>query len=70
MNGATSSSSTPSGIQGICPTGWHLPSHDEWTDLADEIDNSSNLYTEVDIEVISNRALQGKVVLEGVPLYF
>jgi uncharacterized protein (TIGR02145 family) len=30
MNGATSSSSIPSGIQGVCPTGWHLPSHEEW----------------------------------------
>jgi uncharacterized protein (TIGR02145 family) len=35
MNGATSSSSSPSGIQGVCPTGWHLPSDDEWTTLTD-----------------------------------
>ena len=30
---ATSSSANPSGVQGICPTGWHLPSDDEWIEL-------------------------------------
>jgi uncharacterized protein (TIGR02145 family) len=33
MDGAGSSSSNPSGVQGVCPTGWHLPSDDEWTTL-------------------------------------
>jgi uncharacterized protein (TIGR02145 family) len=33
MNGATSSSSNPSGVQGICPGGWHLPSDAEWNEL-------------------------------------
>ena len=31
MNGTTSSNSTPSGVQGICPDGWHVPSDAEWT---------------------------------------
>jgi uncharacterized protein (TIGR02145 family) len=35
MNGAVSSSSSPSGIQGVCPVGWHLPSDQEWTTLTD-----------------------------------
>jgi uncharacterized protein (TIGR02145 family) len=35
MNGAASSSSSPSGIQGVCPAGWHLPSNAEWTELTD-----------------------------------
>ncbi len=30
MNEANSSSANPSGIQGVCPTGWHLPSDAEW----------------------------------------
>ncbi|MBW6481694.1 MAG: hypothetical protein K0B10_01410 [Vicingaceae bacterium] len=30
MNGAASSSSNPSGVQGVCPAGWHLPSDAEW----------------------------------------
>jgi len=30
MNGAASSNANPSGVQGCCPQGWHLPSLDEW----------------------------------------
>ena len=33
MHGASSSSANPSGVQGICPTGWHVPSDAEWTEL-------------------------------------
>jgi len=35
MNGASSSDAVPSGIQGVCPVGWHLPSDAEWTQLTD-----------------------------------
>jgi hypothetical protein len=30
MNGASSSTSNPSGVQGVCPSGWHFPSDEEW----------------------------------------
>jgi len=33
LNGYNTSSSNPSGIQGICPAGWHIPSDDEWKEL-------------------------------------
>lgn len=33
VHGLDTSSSVPSGIQGICPTGWHVPSWDEWDAL-------------------------------------
>lgn len=33
MNGATSSSANPSGVQGVCPSGWHVPSDAEWDAL-------------------------------------
>ena len=33
MNGATTSSSNPSAVQGICPSGWHLPSDSEWNEM-------------------------------------
>lgn len=33
MNGAASSELNPSGVQGICPCGWHLPSDDEWMEF-------------------------------------
>jgi len=29
MNGAGSSNNNPSGVQGVCPTGWHVPSLEE-----------------------------------------
>ena len=35
MNGASGSTYNPSGVQGVCPKGWHLPSHAEWTELKD-----------------------------------
>ncbi|MBF0432883.1 MAG: DUF5011 domain-containing protein [Fibrobacteria bacterium] len=33
MDGAASSSASPSGVQGACPDGWHLPSHQEFLAL-------------------------------------
>lgn len=33
MNGEASSDANPSGVQGICPTGWHVPSDEEWKQL-------------------------------------
>jgi uncharacterized protein (TIGR02145 family) len=35
MNEAESSTNNPSEVQGVCPTGWHLPSDAEWTELTD-----------------------------------
>ena len=33
MHGASSSNANPSGVQGVCPSGWHLPSSAEWSQL-------------------------------------
>ncbi len=33
MDGAESSEENPSGVQGVCPTDWHLPSDAEWLQL-------------------------------------
>jgi uncharacterized protein (TIGR02145 family) len=33
MNSAPGSDSNPSGVQGICPSGWHVPSDSEWKEL-------------------------------------
>ena len=41
MFGANSSSSNPSGIQGVCPNGWHLPSNAEWRALKNYVGNQS-----------------------------
>ena len=35
MGGAPSSTANPSGVQGACPVGWHVPSSAEWTVLVD-----------------------------------
>ena len=40
MNGASSSSSNPSGVQGVCPDGWHVPSDAEWTQLINYLGGS------------------------------
>ena len=37
MHGAASSTSNPSGVQGICPNGWHVPSDAEWTQMANYV---------------------------------
>lgn len=41
MRSSSSSSSNPSGVQGICPTGWHVPSDAEWTQLTDYVSSQS-----------------------------
>lgn len=33
MNGEESSDLNPGNVQGVCPTGWHLPSDSEWKQL-------------------------------------
>lgn len=41
MNGAASSTVNPSGVQGVCPAGWHLPSDAEWKELTDYLGGST-----------------------------
>ncbi|MBN1791843.1 MAG: PKD domain-containing protein [Bacteroidales bacterium] len=41
MNGASGSSANPSGIQGVCPVDWHLPSHEEWWQLTEFLGGES-----------------------------
>ena len=45
MGNSSSSSSNPSGVQGICPTGWHVPSDAEWTQLTDYVGSHSYFWT-------------------------
>ncbi len=43
MSGSASSDKNPSGVRGICPEGWHLPSDVEWAQLVNYlIANSYN----------------------------
>jgi len=41
MAGSASSSTNPSGVQGVCPTGWHLPSDAEWAELINYLGGES-----------------------------
>lgn len=41
MAGSASSTANPSGIQGVCPKGWHLPSDAEWTQLTNYLGGES-----------------------------
>ena len=41
MYGASSSNANPSGVQGVCPNGWHVPSDAEWTQLTDYVSSQS-----------------------------
>ncbi len=41
MRNSSSSATNPSNVQGICPTGWHVPSDAEWTQLTDYVSSQS-----------------------------
>ncbi|MDX2414323.1 MAG: FISUMP domain-containing protein, partial [Bacteroidales bacterium] len=44
LNVETGSTTNPSGIQGVCPDGWHIPSDAEWRVLKN--DNTTNVLKE------------------------
>ena len=48
MAGASSSSASPSGVKGICPSGWHLPSDAEWEQLAQYVSDQKGPYSKSD----------------------
>lgn len=41
MRDSESSNSSPSGVQGVCPEGWHVPSRTEWTQLINYVNRQS-----------------------------
>ncbi|MFW6002404.1 MAG: fibrobacter succinogenes major paralogous domain-containing protein, partial [archaeon] len=42
MHGESSSNINPSGVQGVCPDGWHVPSDKEWKELEMELGMSQS----------------------------
>jgi uncharacterized protein (TIGR02145 family) len=52
MNGAGSSGGNPSGVQGICPDGWHVPSDSEWTELTNYLINN---YVDINADNVGNK---------------
>jgi uncharacterized protein (TIGR02145 family) len=47
MQGAGSSLTNPSGVSGICPAGWHMPSEAEWNVLARSVGGSASAGTKL-----------------------
>lgn len=43
MNRQNASSNNPSGVQGACPCGWHVPSYKEWNQLTSYINNNGEI---------------------------
>lgn len=41
MGSSASSNLNPSGVQGICPNGWHVPSDAEWTQMTDYVSSQN-----------------------------
>ena len=54
---AATQNDATAGVQGICPTGWHLPTNDEWIDLF------ATLGTTVDASnsVVDGKAIKGEL---------
>ncbi len=44
MHGAASSNANPSGVQGICPVGWHVPSISEWNQMINYVRSDSRYW--------------------------
>lgn len=40
MNNASATNDVPSGVQGVCPRGWHVPSSAEWTVLTNYLEQN------------------------------
>jgi len=47
MGSFASSTANPSGVQGVCPSGWHLPSDAEWDALMTAVGGSSTAGTKL-----------------------
>ncbi|MBO4614690.1 MAG: hypothetical protein J5709_06200 [Bacteroidales bacterium] len=68
MNGAEASDENPSGVQGVCPDGWHLPSMLEWKSLKDELGDDSEYMKEFTLPTAG--AYNGTFINYGNRLYF
>ena len=60
MNGAASSNSNPSRVQGVCPSGWHVPSMAEWTQLTDYVgsDRKMRCWPSADFSIAKSLSAQ------------
>lgn len=47
MNGATGNDNNPSGVHGVCPTAWHVPSESEWDEMRDVLGGKIPMHAKV-----------------------
>ena len=52
MRDASSSNTTPSGVQGVCPIGWHVPSKSEWESLFYYVGTNFSQYATEDCQSV------------------
>ena len=66
MHGAGTSNANPSGVQGVCPDGWHVPSDAEWLELENQIcedlghTNCASIFNGTNTGWLGHIASQGK----------
>jgi len=53
LGGSSASDEVPSGVQGVCPSGWHVPSADEWDVLFSYLSSQSQFCCENDNQNIA-----------------
>ncbi len=70
LAGSLSSSANPSGVRGICPKGWHLPSDAEWTVLENYLIDNGFGYQGISVNIAKSLAasiLWNADITEGAP---
>lgn len=53
MNNSPSCNNNPSGVQGICPNGWHVPSYSEWEELSNYVSSQNDFQCGSDASYIA-----------------
>lgn len=73
LAGSSPSNSIPSGVQGICPQGWHLPSEAEWNILSQYLVDNGYSYITLTNQIAKSMAATEKwktyAAESGVPGY-
>lgn len=61
----TISNGNPSGVQGVCPVGWHVPSAAEWTQLTDYVSQKDFFYCSHNYSNYIAKSLASNVLWES-----
>jgi len=67
MNNSASSSANPSGRQGVCPSGWHIPSNAEWNALMKSVNSACSDNNNCTVAGTKLKAASGWNPYAGVP---